>query len=363
MKITVVTSSRADWNSTGMVVRALLADPAFDVSLMAITASGAALEALTKAVVEDGLNWERGVVHSLDLTLDDGVNLAAAAGDACRFAGEALYRLRPDWVFLPGDRWEIASVAFATSLSSIPIAHLAGGDVTEGSMDDKFRDAITAVASLHFTTNARAHDRLKQNWVRGSVHLVGSPSVDRIMQMKLLSEIALRKEIGVAGSDPDRPLIVVNWQPETMSDDPNKGLCTIIDALPGDATVIFTSVNDDVGAEEARSIIDFRRFSMRMFPPTVYLSLLSHCDVLIGNSSSGIFEAPYLGTMVVNVGNRQRGRAVWGGVEHVQADVSDIRWAINKALERRLMPPLPAYYYGDGHACEKIVKVLKEVAR
>src|SRR6266851_5112152 len=113
MKITVVTSSRADWNSTGMVAKALNADPLFAVSILVLAASGAALDNLMTAMVDDDLAKTFIIRRSLNLTRDDPVNLANAAGNACKLTGEALYALKPDLVFLPGDRWEIAQAGLA----------------------------------------------------------------------------------------------------------------------------------------------------------------------------------------------------------------------------------------------------------
>lgn len=365
MKITVVTSSRADWASTGMVVKALRAEPTFDVSVLAIAASGPALKALGWAMQEDGIRDDF-VIHSCDLTKDDGVNLAAAYGDAARFAGEALWRLNPDWVVLPGDRWEMLSCASAAVLAGIPIAHLAGGDETQGSMDDKFRNAITAMATLHFATNYRAFYRLLSGLgVNGlNVHPVGSPAIDRIKATKLL-----KWNETVQGLPDKRPRIVVNWQPETMSPHPNAGLHAILDALPKDATVVFCTVNDDASSEEARQIIASKTGQIpRSFTPRVYLSLLANCDLLIGNSSSGIYEAPSFGVPVINVGDRQTGRSQWtsnrnwSSIKNCPADVVEIRAWVDRMLAVGKFEGADEVVYGDGHACEKIVEVFRQIA-
>jgi UDP-N-acetylglucosamine 2-epimerase (non-hydrolysing)/GDP/UDP-N,N'-diacetylbacillosamine 2-epimerase (hydrolysing) len=372
MKVAVVTSSRADWSTTGMVVKALMAAGEFDVSMLALAANGSALEALMAATREDGPPLPSpAIYHSLDLTSDDPMNLGIAMGHATHWASEALWRVKPRLLCLPGDRWEIVSAATAGAMAGIPIAHLGGGDRTFGSVDDKWRNVITQLASIHFATNYDAFSRLVHNRIGHEsarwCYNVGSPSIDRIRKARLLDRSELIAELGVVV---EQPFTVVNWQPETVADDPNVGLHEIFRALASTGTqrVVFVGQNPDRDSMHAQGEIEIECSApghnertwklVYSLPPKVYLSLLKHCFCLIGNSSSGIYEAPYLGTKVINVGNRQLGRLSSQFVIDCQDHLQ-----IAEALRNHAVTGDQQQIYGDGHACEKIVDVLREFRR
>jgi UDP-N-acetylglucosamine 2-epimerase (non-hydrolysing)/GDP/UDP-N,N'-diacetylbacillosamine 2-epimerase (hydrolysing) len=367
MKIAVVTSSRADWNSTGMLVKALGRADEFEVCLIAMAANGPAFIALSAAMFADGC--EPSLFHSLNLTSDDPMNLGIAMGHATRWLSEALWRVKPRLLCLPGDRWEIASAGLAGAMAGIPIAHLAGGDRTYGSVDDKWRNVVTQLATIHFATNHDAYSRLVHNRI-GSESArwcfnVGSPSIDRIRTSALANLDELVPWIGFGP-----PFIVVNWQPETAMPDPNAGLHEIFRALAstGRQRVIFIGQNPDRESMHATGEIEIECSApghngrnWKFIPslaPKLYLSLLKHCDCLVGNSSSGIYEAPYLGIKTINVGNRQLGRLSAQSVidchDHLQ---------IAEALRNHAITGEQQQIYGDGHACDKIIDVLREFKR
>ena len=370
MKVTVVTSSRADWASTGMVVKALGADPAFEVSLYAGAASGEALNALMDAVKQDGAAVKQFITRSMDLTADDPVNVSHAAAQALGMAGEVYHALSPDLVVLPGDRFEIVPCAISAALAAIPIAHLAGGDVTLGSQDNQYRDAISGLAKLHFTTNGTAQGRLLNRFGKNArnVFWTGSPSIDRLKQTVLPSF----HEMSVPNM-PDwcpQSYVIVNWQPETAADWPNEGLSAIIEALMAlnVERVLFIGANPDVGYINADKIVRTQSAGYpgwvvkQSLPPRTYLALLKHARCLVGNSSSGIYEAPYLGTPVINVGDRQKGRAelVDEYIINVRGDPKEIKPALDCVINVGLRKTTPPVVFGEGDACTKIVRAIKE---
>ncbi len=352
-----------------MVAAALYREPLFAVSILAIAANGNALDALAKAMREDRIVPRRAM--SLDLTSDDALNVGIAAGTATQRAAEALHALGPDLVILPGDRWEMASIATGAALAGIPIAHLGGGDRTLGSLDDKWRNVITQLATIHFATNEDALKRLRGNRLGNAGRLlsanVGSPSIDRLRTTEFWSREQLATLFGHVCDD---PFVLVNWQPETASPNPNSGLDAILKAM-GTARVpraVFVGQNPDVGSMHAAEEIGIelcgpgRNWKVYdSLSPKVYLSLLKHCSCLLGNSSSGIYEAPYLGTAVINVGDRQTGRLRGGGIVQCRSDHARIEDAL-RTVQSSPTPGIGWDIYGDGHACEKIVDILKGYA-
>ena len=216
-----------------------------------------------------------------------------------------------------GDRHEILRSVIAAHLQRIPIAHIAGGDVTEGSYDDAMRDCISRMASIHFVTSTSAMARLTHMGCR-NIHLVGNPSVDVIKKMEWRER-----------PYPER-YIVINYQPETLADDPVKALRDALPDIPMDKKRVYVRPNPDRGSDAVNKLIDDMALPedviIESVPHQDYLTLLKYCDELIGNSSSLLYEAPELGIQTRMIGNRQKGRT--------------IPW-------------------GDGHASERIAKILR----
>ena len=223
---------------------------------------------------------------------------------------------KPDLALVLGDRFEIMAAVLACHLDRVQVAHLCGGDVTEGSYDDAMRDAISRMASVHFVTSTSAMARLTHMGMR-NVHLVGSPGIDYIKHADWKKERPIKE-----------PYVVVSYQPETL--DGTNEIQSVIASLPA-AFPVFIMPNRDRGSEAIRDAImeftDTKRGEHHdLLPYDEYLNLIHHCDELIGNSSSMVYEAPELGVKTRMIGKRQRGRV--------------IPW-------------------GDGHASERIVKTLK----
>lgn len=233
----------------------------------------------------------------------DTLSLWGAAHDQAYKKTDAfLNDFRPQTVLLLGDRFEILACATAAHLQRIPVAHIAGGDVTEGSYDDAMRDCISRMASIHFATSTSAMARLSNMGCRNN-HLVGSPGIDYIRNTKW-QDVRPYPE----------PYVVVSYQAETI--DGTNEIEALIESLPS-CKRIYILPNPDRGSEdiahsikralreqdEAHTWIDHGKF----------LNLLSHCEAFIGNSSAMLYEAPELGIKTRMVGKRQRGRTIpWG---------------------------------------------------
>ena len=262
MKITVLTGSRADYGLLEWPIQTMQADPFFEVTVLGLWGSEC---------------WE--VVKQLtDME-------------------------RPDVLMVLGDRFEILGAATAAHLQRIPIAHIGGGDVTEGSYDDAMRDCITRMATIHFVTSTSAMARLCGMGHR-NIHLVGSPGIDYI------------RKANWRGHHPfdDKPYVVVSYQAETI--DWTNEIAQVFESLPP-CKCVFIMPNPDRGSGAIRAYIDAHAREQDNITETVphgeFLNLLSHCEEFVGNSSAMLYEAPELGIRTRMIGKRQRGRTIpWG---------------------------------------------------
>lgn len=220
-------------------------------------------------------------------------------------ANALLQSWKPNILLILGDRWEILAAATAAHLQRIPIAHIGGGDVTEGSYDDAMRDCISRMASIHFTTSFSSTARLCSMGYR-NVHLVGNPAVDYIMHE------AWQRPREIA-----EPYVLVSYQPETFDDTVD---LSAVEAAINGRKAVWVSPNPDRGSER---IPGGHSYSHDQF-----LNLMLHCDEFIGNSSAIFYEAPFLkpgGVKCKVIGKRQRGRVVpWGGDGKASERIRDV---------------------------------------
>lgn len=242
---------------------------------------------------------------------------AFSCAQAMTMATEGLEKLKPDLVILGGDRFEILGATIATYLMGIPIAHLSGGDITEGSQDDGMRHAISKLASLHLVTNEASGQVLKamgeEHW---RVHVVGAPQIDNLLSQELYTLHETLSHLGFMYPRlMDEDYILVAYQPPTAIKDPTSEIDGLLDTLKKTGMrCIFTTVNTDAGGIEiTRKILKFcnqnpSKYHMARMDHKLFLSAMKHCQYMIGNSSAGFYEAPTLGVKFVNVGERQKGR-------------------------------------------------------
>lgn len=244
----------------------------------------------------------------------DRYDSAIGCAQAMMTAADQFERAKPDLVIVAGDRFEILGASCAAHLMSIPIAHLSGGDITEGSQDDSTRHAITKLASIHFPTNQASADHLvsmgEEKW---RIHMVGAPQIDYLLTKTLYSREETIKLLAFTSTDTNNNFVLVAYQPPTMTEDLTE-LDDLLDKLRKQGwPCIFTTVNPDAGGREVeRKIIKFCLPGVHKIVKMdnkLFLSAMKHCTYMVGNSSSGFYEAPTLGTVFQNIGNRQNGRS------------------------------------------------------
>jgi GDP/UDP-N,N'-diacetylbacillosamine 2-epimerase (hydrolysing) len=357
-RIAVVTGSRADFGLLSRVISGLVARPEV-ICQVIVTGSH-----LSTAHGETAIEIEAAGVRvawriDLELREDTAAETGKAMGRALAGFAEAYDALRPDLIVVLGDRYEILAAACAAAISSIPIAHIHGGELSEGATDDALRHAITKLSHLHFVAAESYRQRVIQMGEEPNrVVLVGGMGVDLARHTLRMTRAALERDTGFVFGARN---LIVTFHPVTLV--PGSGEPEL------DSLLVFTLPNADVGNLHLREkIVEFvRERSWAWAFPSLgyvrYLSFVATSDGVIGNSSSGLIEAPSLSVGTVNIGNRQNGRLRASSVIDCPAD----RGAICAALVQLLSPAFRAALapvrnpYGGGGGAEAVVRVLTEV--
>lgn len=366
--IGVVTVARSDYGIYRPVLRRLEADARFELRLYVAAAHLAVEHGTTVAEIEaDGF-----AIAARIPTLggsDEAVDVAAGLGRAVEGFARALGASRPDLLLVLGDRLEMLAAATAALPLRVPLAHLHGGEASEGSFDESIRHALTKLSHLHFAATEAAAGRIRQlgeePW---RIVVSGAPALDAALQPELLSDDELEERVGMPL---DPPPLVVSFHPATLDPvDPGTRARELLAAVEASGVPsVFTYPNADPGGAAIRAAVDEfvqahgNARAVASLGTRAYFSLLARAAAMVGNSSSGIIEAASFGLPVVNVGIRQEGRLRPANV----IDVGDDRDAILEGLRRSLSPAFREQAeavvnpYGDGHASERIVERLAEV--
>lgn len=366
--IAVVTVARSDWGHLASVLAELRA--AADVRLLLFVGGMHLSEAFGRTVdLIEREGWPIAERIEMLEPSDAPEAIATSIGRGVAGFGRAYARHRPDLVVVLGDRFEMLSAAAAALPFVLPVAHLHGGEVTEGAIDNQIRHAITKCAHLHFVS-AEPHARriLAMGEEPWRIHNVGAPGLDRIRTTRLLSRDELARRLDLARDD---RWLIVTYHPATLEyQDTARHADELLAALEKvDATCVVTYPNADTAGrtiiarlEEFAGRHDRVRLA-RSLGDDVYLSLLRHADAMVGNSSSGLIEAPSFELPVVNVGARQAGRLRAANVVDVGPERDEILSGIDDALTPAFRARLSGMKnpYGDGHAAERVVRVLRTV--
>jgi UDP-hydrolysing UDP-N-acetyl-D-glucosamine 2-epimerase len=365
----VVSVSRSDWGHLVPVLEAIRDAPDLDLRLLI---AGMHLSADFGGTVKEieAQGWPIAEQIAMLEPGDSPEAIAASTGRGVIGFAAAYARQRPDIVVLLGDRFEMLAAAVAALPFALPVAHIHGGETSEGAMDNQIRHAITKLAHLHFASAPEHGKRIaamgEEDW---RIHVVGAPGLDRLRTVGLLSRDEV---VATLGLPPKGPWLLVTFHPVTLEhEDTTRHVDELLAALDAvDATVVMTYPNaDTAGRTIVERVEEFaartpRAKIFRNLGDRLYLSLLKHADAMVGNSSSGLIEAPSFALPVVNVGSRQRGRLRGGNVVDVAPRRDDIVRGIRTALEpdlRRRLDGQPNPY-GDGRAASRIVAVLRDVA-
>lgn len=361
--ICVVSSGRADYGLIRPILDALRADPRTRGQLL-LTGTHADDRFGSEA---DGRLLADAVVP---MPLDGDDAAAAARGAAAVLTGvvEALERMAPDAVLIVGDRYEILAVAQAATLLRLPLIHLGGGDVTEGAIDEGIRHAVSKLAQVHLVTHDEAARRLRQlgeeDW---RIHTVGNPSLDSLAAAAAMPDAAL--EALLLGRSVGADNLLVCFHPVTLLPDGGlaefQAMLAVLGELPVSTQLWVTRPNADPGHEALnRHLDDWAKegasgranVSIHAALGPAYLPLMARCRAVVGNSSSGLTEAPSLGIPTVNIGVRQQGRLSGETVFHCAGEAGAIRDALARAMAADLAGAINPY--GDGKTVPRILSVL-----
>jgi UDP-hydrolysing UDP-N-acetyl-D-glucosamine 2-epimerase len=365
-RIGVVTTSRADYSHLYWPLRELAARADVELGVLALGPHLSPEFGTTIREIErDGFP----IVARIEclLSSDTDTGMAKTLGLAILSLADALTAWRPDLLLLIADRYEMLAPAAVALTLRIPIAHIEGGEVSQGAIDDQARNALTKMAHLHFTSTELARRRvIAMGEEPRRVHRAGAPSLDHLRRSKLLDRSDLETRLDLRLKSPS---ILAAWHPVTIVRDTNSEADAFFSALTqASGQLSFVYPNTDAGSyaliERTRSLAATRA-DTHIFvnlDAATYWSLLGQVDAMIGNSSSGIMEAASFGLPVVNVGMRQQGRERPRNVIDVTADANAISDALKQALDPAFRAELRGMVnpYGDGTAAEIIARVLAE---
>lgn len=358
-RICYLTGTRADFGLMASTLRAIEKDPRLNLQLIVTGMHLSERYGGTISEIEaEGFEIVARVpVESKDASAAE---MAANLGRMLLGFVPALQACRPDLLLLLGDRGEMLAGALAAIHLGIPVAHLHGGE-RSGTVDEPVRHAISKLAHLHLVSTPEARDRLIRMGERGdSIHVVGAPGIDGLTNTLRLERSSLCRDVGF---DPGRPIGLLVFHPVLQeSSDAARQVRDVLDAAAG-MQVLALMPNSDAGSEEVRLKLSEAAGQGEIALRThlcrhEYIGWLAGCDVLFGNSSSGIIEAASFGTPVVNIGSRQNLRERNANVIDVPVEVGAIRSALAMALSRGRFEPFNIY--GDGCAGHRIVELLSK---
>jgi GDP/UDP-N,N'-diacetylbacillosamine 2-epimerase (hydrolysing) len=369
-KICVVTGTRAEYGLLKGLMKATAADPALELQLIATGSHLSPEFGLTYSEIEaDGFRIDRKV--EMLLSSDTAIGTAKSMGLAMIGFADAFDALSPDLLIVLGDRFEIFAAVASALVANIPVGHIHGGELTEGAFDDALRHAITKMSYLHFVAAEEYGRRVIQMGERAEhVFKVGGLGVDAISSVTLMTRDALAVSMDFRFLEKN---LLVTFHPATLDEsDPEEQMEALLLALTelSNTGLIFTLPNADSGGRALKKMIqDFvsthpNAKAYSSLGLVRYLSCMAQVDGVVGNSSSGLLEAPTFCKGTVNIGDRQRGRLVAGSVIQCEPTHEAIRAALARLYSPQFQVSLPQVRnpYGDGGAVECILDVIRTVS-
>jgi len=364
-KICVVTGTRAEYGLFFPIMKKIQSSDCLELQVVATTMHFSEEFGNTyKQIEKDGFFIDEKIENLL--SSDTKGSIAKSTGLATILLSDAFSRLDPDVVLVLGDRFETHAAATTAMLMNIPIAHIHGGEITEGAVDEKIRHSITKMSSLHFTSTDEYRDRVIQMGEHSNtVFSVGAPGIDNIVNMNLLSKSELEDELEWKFNG---TTALFTFHSETLSTvDTSKEIKRILEII-GDSNinVLFTYANSDDGGRVINSEIEEfaskdkeKYLVVKSLGQLKYLSAMKQLDIVIGNTSSGIIESASFQKPVINIGCRQSGRLQSGNV--IDSTVEELTKSIDRALSKDFLERLKKKknIYGDGKTASKIIDLLK----
>lgn len=364
-KVCIVTAARSEYGLMHWIIDSVHNDPDLELQLIVTGAHLSEEQGLTyKYIEEDGYP----IADKIPILCSgkDETSIAKTMGMCSSLMADTFARLRPDIIVVLGDRYELIPIVSTALVMRIPVAHIGGGDVTVGAIDDEIRNAITMMATIHFPGVEDAYNNICR--MRGScenVFRVGEPGLDSFLRFDLWNKKRTANELNL---NPEKRWCLVTLHPETklsleenlkMANSLYEAMCNTINVQ-----YVISKANVDLGGP---AINDFWTSVTNRNPESFhlysslgqirYLSFMKHADLIVGNSSSGIIEAPLLGTPVVNIGDRQKGRHMCPNILCCGRSVEEISNSMHKAIKAdRIIDT----YWGDGKSSDRICATIND---
>lgn len=361
-KIAIITATRAEYGLLSPLICKVEED---DSLILDLIVTGTHLSYKYGYTLNEILKDQVTVTHLIPI-LEEGntsYDVSITMANALKGFAACFRDDRPDMVVILGDRTEMLGVASAAMNERIPIAHIHGGEITEGAVDDCIRHALTKMSYIHFTVADSYRRRVIQLGEQPErVFNVGSLAAENIFNAPLLSESEIRRYMGVSEH---MPYVVVTFHPVTLEDSSaEKQVIELCNAMKKRKQYFYliTKANADVGSEAVNSIMGgfaANTINVKMVDSlgmVRYLSALKYASFVMGNSSSGIFEAPVLGTPTINIGDRQKGRLSPETVINCIAEQDEIMSAMDRVVQ---IPNISAGMFGNGDTSSRIIKIIK----
>lgn len=368
-RICVITGTRAEYGLLRLLMQGIRDDEQCELQLVA---TGMHLSpefgSTYQAIEADGFRIDSKI--EILLSSDSAVGIGKSVGLGVIGFAEAFEQLRPDLIVVLGDRFEILAAVTAALFSRIPVLHLHGGEVTEGAVDESMRHAITKMSHVHCVASEEYRHRVIQLGEQPErVHCVGGLGVDAIKQVRLLDRAELEASLDFKLKDRN---LLITFHPATLEGESAAHQMAELLAALGelhDTGLVFTLPNADAGGRQLIAMLqDFvaGHANARAYPSLGqlrYLSCMSLCDGVIGNSSSGLLEAPTLKKGTVNIGDRQRGRLQADSIINCRPDRQEIRTAVERLYSSAFQASLAGVRnpYGDGGASDRVLTLIKQL--
>jgi len=367
-KIAVVTGTRAEYGLLYRTMKRIQMDDVLKLQLIVTGSHPSPKYGNTiEQIKEDGFKIDEEI--EIDINSYKKSSISKSMGLEMIQIAQGFERLKPDMLLILGDRYEIFAAAICAMTMNIPIAHISGGEITEGAMDEQIRHAITKMAHIHFPgAECYAENIKKMGEESWRIFNVGDPGIENIKNTKLMTKEEIKEDIDI---DIDEETLLITYHPVTLEiEDLPSQISNLLEALSElDKKMIITYPNADYGSDyiikelnkfskENNKVYLFKNLGNRR-----YLSIMKNCGAVVGNSSSALVEAPYLKVPVVDIGNRQKGRLKAENIISCSNDSKDIISAVNKSLSSEFKGKVKNVksLYGEGSTSEEIVKVLKQI--
>ena len=369
IKICVITASRAEYGLMRWLMEDINLSSEFELQIIVTGSHLSDKFGYTYKQIElDGFRINEKIPFSLKKS--DPISLGSATGNLSSELVKSYKKIKPDLILVMGDRYELLSVITASVLTSTPIAHISGGEITEGAIDDQIRNAMTKISHFHFVANEVYAQRViqmgEEDW---RVSVCGEPGLDNLQRQEIMSFEDLQNDLSL---DLSKPTALVTYHPVTLEindlEIQMNELIKAMDSLSKERGLqyVITYPNADEGSDKIIKLWknfvakNQNRLLIKSLGQKRYLSALKNLSLMVGNSSSGLVEAPSFGMPVINIGNRQKGRMRGKNVLDVNYESLDIKKSIEIILDS---PRRESYFnpYGDGNSSKKILKYLSHI--